>query len=108
MKGEVVVAESVHLFDDQRFEDLLGAHHPVTARLRVVQPPHEVREDEVRDFRVRVDDMLDGGQLPGVLVIDRRKDYGKLWTNFLSHRVVFALYGAAFRVSSFEVPNDFQ
>ena len=74
VKGQPVVAESVHLFDDQRFEDLLGGHHSLAARLGIVETFYEIRVYELCDLRMRVDYALNCCQLQRVLMFDRRLD----------------------------------
>ena len=47
MKSQHTVGEAVHLLDEQNLEDLLGAHHPLAARIRIAKTADEIGMDKV-------------------------------------------------------------
>lgn len=70
VKGEHVVAEAVHLLDQESLERLLGAHAALATRFRVFESPDQIGVYQIEDLRMIRQDAGHLGKLPPVIVMN--------------------------------------
>jgi hypothetical protein len=77
MKGQLLVAVSVHLLDDQRAKYLFGSHSLSTA-VDLLEVADQIGEDQIGDLGIGVENVADHLQFCGVLVVDYGVDKRQL------------------------------